>query len=328
MAIKVNCPSCRKAYALADGMAGKRVRCKECSETIVVPAAEEDAPVVEFADKGPRADAPTARPRRRDEEDEDDRDRRPARPKKTASDGAKTALIVVLGVGFLVLIVCGGAIAGVVYAVNRVMKSVDNTVNTFKDEVEKANAPPKDVNEAVAWLNAPNDQFNRHKRAAEWLEKQPVEESKRAQVLLALANVAVDNTDPFSRDAILNALAKWADATVVDALVRSLRDGVNDRVVEALVRLRDPRGAEGLANRLGTVDHQKAMAGLRKMGPAAEDAVANQLTSNNGTIRVEACRLLEHVGTRKSVPRLREAMQKYPELKFDGEKSIKAMEKR
>jgi hypothetical protein len=70
------------------------------------------------------------------------------------------------------------------------------------------------------------------------------------------------------------------------------------------------------------------MDGLRKMGAAAEDAVADQLFSANGTVRLEACRLLESVGTRNSVPRVREATRKYPELQFQADRSIKVMEKR
>src|SRR6185369_4371775 len=99
--------------------------------------------------------------------------------------------------------------------------------------------------------------LNRRKRAAEWLEKQPVDAARRAEVLAALTRAAdaVNANDPFTRDAILNALAKWADASAVEALVRSLNGGANDKVVEALVRLKDPRGARGLANRLGTIDH-------------------------------------------------------------------------
>lgn len=35
--IDVTCPSCGKQYRLADDLSGKRVRCKECAETIAVP---------------------------------------------------------------------------------------------------------------------------------------------------------------------------------------------------------------------------------------------------------------------------------------------------
>jgi outer membrane protein assembly factor BamE (lipoprotein component of BamABCDE complex) len=41
MTIKTACPSCRRAYGLADSQESKRVRCKDCGESFVVRAAPE-----------------------------------------------------------------------------------------------------------------------------------------------------------------------------------------------------------------------------------------------------------------------------------------------
>jgi predicted Zn finger-like uncharacterized protein len=84
MPISVNCPACNQAYMLADSQAGKRVRCKNCSEAFVVPAAPE-----EISDVVAIEEVPSARPRRRDP-DRDDRGRYDedddARPRRRDSD--------------------------------------------------------------------------------------------------------------------------------------------------------------------------------------------------------------------------------------------------
>src|SRR5260370_29711007 len=40
MSIKVTCPSCDEVFSVADNMRGKKVACRECDKTIVVPAAK------------------------------------------------------------------------------------------------------------------------------------------------------------------------------------------------------------------------------------------------------------------------------------------------
>ena len=41
--IEFDCSKCGHSYRVSDKIAGKRVRCKECSEIITVPAAEIEA---------------------------------------------------------------------------------------------------------------------------------------------------------------------------------------------------------------------------------------------------------------------------------------------
>ena len=49
--IQFDCSKCGRSYQVSDKIAGKRVRCKECSEIITVPAAE-----IEAVDSGDSVD--------------------------------------------------------------------------------------------------------------------------------------------------------------------------------------------------------------------------------------------------------------------------------
>src|SRR5262245_3193986 len=56
MSISIQC-GCGKSYQVADNLAGKKVRCKECGEAVPVPGSPVGAPV-----KRPAPAAPPARP--------------------------------------------------------------------------------------------------------------------------------------------------------------------------------------------------------------------------------------------------------------------------
>lgn len=125
MSIKVVCSSCGTTHNLGDHLAGKRVRCKKCSEVFVVAAEEPEEAAVDEADEAsgegiqtaPKPAAPrktAARlAKRREEDDEDGKDERPRRKKSRGLSGAAIAAIVgggavvvlmlVIGVAFLLL---------------------------------------------------------------------------------------------------------------------------------------------------------------------------------------------------------------------------------
>jgi predicted Zn finger-like uncharacterized protein len=48
----IQCPGCGQQYRIADELAGKQVRCKKCSGTIVVPGAKVEAPQWYFQKTG------------------------------------------------------------------------------------------------------------------------------------------------------------------------------------------------------------------------------------------------------------------------------------
>jgi hypothetical protein len=289
MTIKVTCPACDEPYTLADDKAGKDVRCKHCDETISVPDPEAE--------------------------------REPKRRRKTESSGLSPLVwILTITGGVFLLLGCGalGAIGMMVYGITSAANRLASNM---------PGAEPKDMNEALKWLG---EGGFKAENAAAWLERQPVDPGRRAEVVRALDKACqAQNGNPFARDKILNALAAWAGPSDTPLLVRSLDGGMNEKVLEVLVRNPTDEGARAVANQMDGLGFFKASETLKKMGPAAEDAVADlTLNGRNGTAKVEACRILEVIGTKKSVPKVRQAMQRDPILQYNGEQAIQKMQNR
>lgn len=72
MTTTMKCPGCETPLRLRDDMAGKKIKCPRCARVLTVPAAVEEAPVVEEI----MAEPPKKKParRRRIEEDRDEED--------------------------------------------------------------------------------------------------------------------------------------------------------------------------------------------------------------------------------------------------------------
>jgi hypothetical protein len=573
MPIKVHCPSCDKEYTLADALAGKRVRCKNCSDNIDVPRPEkdeDDIPVLPPADDAKRSAlraspapaVPRPRSKARDEDDEDE-DRHPAKGGKTAADGSRTTLFVLLGVGLVLLLLCGGGVGiGIYFAVRKGPDSAETTAAEKKDDdkdkgkpgdprdygealtwlrgadrdklvramdwLSRQEADPtrqgdvlfalsmiandrsqeervrqgaaklqekwrqipdfgnpqnttealawlkdknggrrskaldyfnnqpidakrrdeviaalnaaagnpgdfggmlsfnlqnalkrwresspgtprdfeeayawlrvlndpgkqkaaadwlaqqkpdraharevvaaldtalkrgdmndfntrrsaeialnawktigekiEDVDDAIAWLKEGGDPFNNKvKKAAEWLERQPPQPNKRADVVTALDQAAARENDINTRQAVLNALATWADAGSVDVLIRCLDYKcppdltMNDKVRLKLAELKDPKAIDPLALRAAQFggDGTKALDALGRMGPIAEDAVADvMLNTDNGSVRRNALTVLAQIGTKKSVPKVEAAVAKDASLRPLALQAVKLM---
>jgi predicted Zn finger-like uncharacterized protein len=289
MTIKVTCPACDAAYTLPDDKAGKGVRCKHCNETISVPDPEAE--------------------------------REPKRRRKRESSGLSPLVwILVITGGVVLLLGCGalGAIGIVVYGITSAANRLASNM---------PGAEPKDMNEAVKWLG---EGGFRAENAAVWLERQPVDPGRRAEVFRALDKAyQAQGSNFFARDKILNSLAAWAGPGDTPLLVRSLDGGMNDKVLDVLARNPTDEGARAVANQMNGLGFFKASDTLKKMGPTAEDAVADlTLNGKDGTVKVEACRILEVIGTRKSVPKVRQAMQRDPILQYNGEQAIQKMQNR
>jgi hypothetical protein len=109
MPIKGICWKCDKVYNLADEMAGKKLKCKECGEAFTVKSAK--------GAQGVKADrsSPAAPKKGRGRGDEDDRPRRKSKP--AAKKGGAMVWWLVGGGGaalLLLVLVGGGIIAAVV----------------------------------------------------------------------------------------------------------------------------------------------------------------------------------------------------------------------
>jgi predicted Zn finger-like uncharacterized protein len=130
MPIRTTCPQCQTVYTLADNLAGKKVRCKNCDEVIAVRAGAAKRDTEERIQKGPdRSESARAisedepRPRRRNR----DADHEP-RPRKRG--GMSGVLVIGLIVGFLGLLLIGG---GIVAAVLLLKSSSDKVTDLLVD---------------------------------------------------------------------------------------------------------------------------------------------------------------------------------------------------
>jgi predicted Zn finger-like uncharacterized protein len=300
MSIKVNCPACDEVYRLADDKAGKDVRCRRCNEIISVP----------------------------DPDPDESRRRRPVPVSESQTSGSST-LYWVLGIvgGVLLLLTCGvvGCFGFMFYAAGKARENIEARVQEQQENFP--GTEPKDINQALNWL----DQGNvKAENAAKWLVKQPVDASRRAEVVGKLDRAyQAPGVNIFPRNNILDALAAWAGPGDTPLLVRSLDGGANDKVVDFLVKHPTPEGARAAANLMNSKDMFKGADMLRKMGPVAEDAAADlTLNGQNVTVKVQACSVLEQIGTRKSVPKVQQAIQNEGALKYNGEQAIKKMQNR
>jgi predicted Zn finger-like uncharacterized protein len=107
MAILVICPDCEAKFKASDELAGKKIRCRNCKEVIVVPSEDEDddRPVRSKSRQQDEDDEPR-RPNRNRSRSDDDRDEYPARSRsrRKPQKSSKALLFSLLGGGFVLLV--------------------------------------------------------------------------------------------------------------------------------------------------------------------------------------------------------------------------------
>jgi serine/threonine-protein kinase len=131
---------------------------------------------------------------------------------------------------------------------------------------------------------------------------------RRDEVVQALKPLTADS-DVLTRRSCAEALGAWGDEQTVQTLIDMLRDEsplVRWAAIESLGKLQDERGAEAVIEFLADPPAQAAKA-LVAMGSAAETPVAKCLQHEDGNVRIEACKILKEIGTKKSLPALQAA---------------------
>jgi HEAT repeat protein len=241
--------------------------------------------------------------------------------------GGTIAVVFVLGgLGLallLVLLLCGGTFF---WFTRSVGKKADELIDSAKkNPPQQFNAPPgfpfapatppiNSVADALKELQSGD--ANRQTAAAHWLQRQPVDAARRQEVAKALEPL-LDDRNGGTRVAGMRAMLIWCGPENVPALVRLLEsdptgfDGEECRkkAIDALVKLKDPRGAPAVArNWKNPFEREWTRRSLEQLGPAAEDAVRPYLEDRDWGVRVEACRTLKRIGTRKSLPALEETL--------------------
>src|SRR5262245_138381 len=148
----------------------------------------------------------------------------------------------------------------------------------------------------------------KRQRAAEQLSRAEPNHPRRTEVAQALARCLKDR-DRGTAERAARALVAWATPEVVPDLAAALpgeSGGLRNACLDALLPLKDPRAAEGVARCLPTGERGKAREVLEAIGPGGQGAVSPYLTHKDRAVRREACLTLKQIGTRDSEPALKE----------------------
>src|SRR5262245_25513091 len=297
MPVKMACPHCRAAFSVPDGVVGKKVRCKRCSQVFVAekPAGPPAGEVVRAGTPPPQA-GPRVR-RAGDEAPE------PVR-RKPGSFPLAPLLLALGGVAVLgVLLVAGLGAAFFLRArpaANDLRRA--GPVGGPLPAPGFDDSPPANLDEALAALRG-----DPLRRAAgmRWLASAPADPARQDEVARAL-DPLLRETAHFPDSTALLAAATWATRENVPALVEVLESpqaGPSDdrqlRAARILLKFRDERAAPGFAHQLAGPAEVADLAeqGLRDLGPAAEKALLRHLNDPDESARRRAAGLLNALGT-------------------------------
>ncbi|MSR32883.1 MAG: hypothetical protein EXR99_15420 [Gemmataceae bacterium] len=168
-------------------------------------------------------------------------------------------------------------------------------------DLKKMNEPVKvtDANRETLLLELQSPDKFKARAAADKLAKAIVDGDK-APISKALVEAAKSG-DHFLKVAATKALVVWATPEAGSALIDMLKDPdifTKKAALEALGKLKPKEAPEAMAAlllELGT--RGDAAKALIAFGPSAEPAVAPLLADRDGWVQLEACKILEVIGT-------------------------------
>jgi predicted Zn finger-like uncharacterized protein len=289
MATEILCPICGATYNLSEAQLGKKVRCKKCEHAFVAGgkprAKDKDGEDEGIQDERRRVPPKARRDRGRDGEEEAPR-RTPGLDKQARRRVDEPRLpmttFLIAGVGVaLLLLLCGGG-GWVVYALMNSGGGGGGSGVIAFNLGGLSGWQPANLDGAVEGLRS-NDASHRA-GAAGWLAKAPVDAGRQAEVAKALDPLLRDADDGV-KFAAFSAAKNWGTEENVPALadfVKADADNVHAihhhqalvDAMDALARIKDPRGAEALAAYLPAFWHAgEALNALKAFGPKAAPAV-------------------------------------------------------
>lgn len=174
--------------------------------------------------------------------------------------------------------------------------------------------PPREIHadftdQALADLKSPT--VHLREQALNRLKNAPPND-RRAEVAKAV-EPGLSDPNTFYRCNTAQVLGVWGGPENIPALLNGLKDpafNVRWAVLDALKVRHDPTSAEALVDYLmNSDDRGKAADALKAIGPEAEDAVLRSLGHHNDFTRMDTCKILEEIGTVKSVVPLQKLLR-------------------
>lgn len=187
-----------------------------------------------------------------------------------------------------------------------------------------------EITQALADLKS-DKPFTVRAAAAKLAGAMPVE-ARKEEVAAALEALAQDK-DGATRAEAAKGLKAWGSAKNVPALVKLVSDDnifARHQAIEALGKLKDPRGADAVAAVVPDFRVRfQAVNALKAMGPVAEKAVLPLLKHQDWVVRSEACKVLGEVGGKDSVPALKDLLSDSNQLvAAEAGRALKAVDAR
>jgi hypothetical protein len=189
-----------------------------------------------------------------------------------------------------------------------VAKRANNTRKTAGAKAGAAN--PADITALVGDLTS--DDAGVRRGALDRLARSAPTLSHHDEVIKALEPFLADEQAAM-RAAAVKALAVWANADDVPALIAALDDedrAVRRAAIQAFGRIKDERAIEPVARQLADPDgsvQNDAVRVLRQIGSIAEEEVVKYLDSADPRTCEHACQVLQSIGTKESVRALTQA---------------------
>lgn len=140
-----------------------------------------------------------------------------------------------------------------------------------------------------------------------------VDPVRQAEVATVLETVASDGKlDPTMRDMAIKLIPAWSGKESANLLIKLMDDKASNirlTAIDALVETRSPLAADALVKRWDKSETSRVTDGLIALGSDVELVVLPFLNnSNNLSLRIEVCRVLQHIGTGESLKPLLDLM--------------------
>jgi HEAT repeat protein len=139
--------------------------------------------------------------------------------------------------------------------------------------------------------------------------------------------------DHFTKISAAKALAVWGTSTAGSALLQEIKGKdvfVRKAALEAIGKLNLKEAPLAVAPLLiEQATRGDAVNALKAMGPMAEEAVLPYLDDRDAFVQMEACKVLESIGTEKSIEKIRKyGVSGKPFAKDTSAKAIQAIQQR